>query len=614
MAWDSAHGSLDIATLQRFYVAGALSPLMVVEAVLARIDACADDAIWISRVDETTLRERAEHLTALARQGSAVLRDCPLLGIPFAVKDNIDVAEMETTAACPAFAYRATRTATVVQKLMDAGAILIGKTNLDQFATGLVGLRSPYGAPRNAVNDRLLPGGSSAGSAVAVARGLVSFALGTDTAGSGRVPAALNNIVGLKPSRGLLSNRGVVPACASLDCVSVFSLCVRDALCVAQVAKGYDAEDPFSLPRGDSETLRPVALPRRFRFAVPRADQLEFFGDRDAEKQFSAGVAALEALGGDKEVVDFEPFRRAATLLYQGPWVAERALAAQSLLDEQPEAIHPDVRTAMQRAKHYTATDVFAAQHQLMQLRRTAHELLGGFECLVVPTVGRTYSVEETLSDPVKVNTNLGYYMNFVNLLDLAAVAVPAAMSPDAVPFGLTLIGLPLSENRLAAVAAALHRAVHLTMGATTHAVPPSPEVAIDTAAITLCVSGAHMTGLTLNHQLTERGAYLLRSARTAPRYRLYALLNLQPARPGMLRVEPGVAVDVELWAMPMARFGDFVAAIPGPLGIGKVELENGEAVCGFLCESHAVEQAEDISEFGGWRAYLAGAGFRGGR
>jgi allophanate hydrolase len=606
MDWHPQESSFDLAQLGTSLASGLIGARDVADAVLLRLDASSDEAIWIARVCADELRAQAERLDRRAAQQGR--ENLPLFGVPFAIKDNIDVQGMPTTAACPAFSYVAQATATVVQRLLDAGALLVGKTNLDQFATGLVGLRSPYGAPRNPFDARILPGGSSSGSAVAVARGLVSFALGTDTAGSGRVPAALNNVVGLKPSRGLLSGYGVVPACRSLDCVSVFALTVHDSMRVASIAAGVDANDPFIRAQAATQQWAVAAKPQAFRFGVPNAAHLEFFGDTVQAACFETACAQLVTLGGTPVEIDFQVFRDAAALLYQGPWVAERLQAAGTLLANNPAAIHPDVRAAISAAWRFSAQDSFAAYYRLKALRRAAQALLAGVDFLLVPSLARVYSVADVAAAPQEVNSRLGYYTNFVNLLDLCAIASPAAMRADGVPFGVTLIGPAFTEARLAAIAAALHQSSGVPLGATAWplpaneiAMPPAPQ-----GRVRVCVVGAHLSGLPLNHQLQERGATLLRATTTSPCYRLYALEHFAPPRPGMLRSESGAAIAVEVWEMPTSEFGGFVAAIPAPLGIGQVELADGEQLCGFLCEPYALSGARDITHHGGWRGYLA--------
>ena len=606
MKWDAHTGSLDLGCLGRAYADGTLAVADVAEAVLARIEDRADDAVWIHRLPAATLRAHAAQLDGRRRVTPDWRSRWPLLGVPFAIKDNFDVAGLPTTAANPAFAYVPDCTAAAVQRLLDAGALLVGKTNLDQFATGLTGTRSPFGIPVNPFNARIIPGGSSSGSAVAVATGLVSFALGTDTAGSGRVPAALNNIVGLKPSRGVISTSGVVPACKSLDCVSVFALGVADAMLVYSVCAGFDRDDPYA--RADVGDFSPtiVAPPGRFRFGIPDDSALEFFGDTDGADYFRRSIAMLEAIGGERVPLRFDTFREVAGLLYGGPWVAERYLTLAPLLARDPEAVHPAVRAALADASRYSAADAFEAMHRLAALKRVAREALATVDCLVTPTVARPFTIDEATRDPVGTHARLGYYTNFANLLDLCAIAVPTVMRRDRLPFGVTLYGAALADNHIAAIAGELHRKAELPLGAGTHRLgDQAPPPTGDGAHIRICVVGSHMSGLPLNHELIDCDARLVACLRTASEYRLFVLSHLSPPRPGMVRVANGAALDVEVWELPVSRLGRFVAKIPPPLTIGTVTLEDGDEVKGFLCEAYALQEADDISRFGGWRGYL---------
>jgi allophanate hydrolase len=587
-----------LESLRGAYEAGR-SPRDVIEGVLARIGAAGDDRVWIARLPDAALRRRA---AMLAELGAEERRRLPLYGVPFAVKDNIDVAGVPTTAACPAFAYTPARSASVVERLEAAGAIAIGKTNLDQFATGLVGTRSPYGVPRNPFDARYVPGGSSSGSAVAVATGQVAFALGTDTAGSGRVPAAFNNIVGLKPTRGLISTRGVVAACRSLDCVSIFALTVADAWDVLRIAAAPDADDSYSRPATLGNAWRPAS----FRFAVPRAP--EFFGDGAARAIFAAAVERLSALGGTAVAIDFAPFAEAAALLYEGPWVAERLHAIRDFIARHQDALHPVTRAIVEGGARLSAVDAFDGLYRLEALRARTSALWREIDVLAVPTAPTIYTVAQIAAEPVALNARLGTYTNFVNLLDLAAVAVPQGFDARGLPHGATLIAPALAEPLLVGLGEALHHAAGLTLGATTMPMPEPParsDVAPD--AIPLFVVGAHLSGEPLNHQLTAIGARLLRACTTAPAYRLFALPGT-PARPGMIRASApgGGAIAGEVWAVPQAALGRFVAQIPAPLGVGRVALDDGSDVLGFLCEAAAAEGAAEITRFGGWRAWRA--------
>ena len=592
---------MTIASLLADYRSGTRSPSGIAQSIVAQDRTGIYATAWIHRPDPVVLIARARQLEEVLRADPRALERLPLFGVPFAVKDNIDVAGMPTTAACPAFSYTPERSATVVEKLEAAGAMLVGKTNLDQFATGLVGTRSPYGPVPNAVCPEYISGGSSSGSAVAVARGLASFSLGTDTAGSGRVPAGLNNIVGLKPSRGLLSARGVLPACQSLDCVSVFALTTPDAMAVFDVARGYDAADPYSRRLN----LWPVACGDEFRFAIP--DPLEFFGDASAERAFMAAVGLMQGLGGKASKVDFAPFLETASLLYEGPWVAERMAAIRPFFQAKAAHIHPVVREIIGGAEKHSATDLFQGITRLQGLRKATAHVWDSIDVMVVPTAPTAYTTEQVLSDPFETNRRLGYYTNFVNLLDLAAFAVPASLRVDGLPVGITLIGPAGSDRQLADLAQRFHQRTGLKLGALSDSLPPPVSIGVGEDSVLVAVVGAHLQGLPLNHELTQRGAKMERATRTAPRYRLYALPGTTPPKPGMARDPNGGSVlELEVWRIPSSTYGAFVAGIPSPLGIGRVELEDGQWVQGFLCESWALAGAEDISHFGGWRAYLA--------
>ena len=558
-----------------------------------------DPAIFIALRDEKEAMAEAENLS---RQDAAGL---PLLGVPVAVKDNIDAAGMQTTAACPAFAYRPAQDATVVARLRAAGAIIIGKTNLDQFATGLVGVRSPYGIPVNPVRRDLVPGGSSSGSAVAVAAGLVPLALGTDTAGSGRVPAMLNNIVGLKPSLGLLSTAGVVPACRTLDCVSVFSLTVDDAVTALKAMAASDAGDPFSRDRLLGSM---TAFPGKLRLGVPRNGQLIFFGDRLAEKAYGEALQRWSALGAELIEFDLEPFYETARLLYEGPWVTERYLVIRDLLERSPEAVHPVTREITAAGSRISAADTFVALYRLQALRSVAARTLAELDAMVLPTAPTAYTTEQVLANPIELNSRLGTYTNFVNLLDLCGLALPAAMRADGIPFGITLLAPAGRDAFLASIGRVFHADTRLAVGAKGLAQPPLvPLPPLSDDEIALAVVGAHLSGMALNGELQALGARLLEEAATAPDYKLYAL-DTTPPKPGMLRVVAGTgtAIKLELWALSAASFGKFVAAIPPPLSIGTVRLADGRGIKGFIVEPAAVGGARDISSFGGWRAFVA--------
>ena len=439
-------GALEITALRRSFLEGAVSAAALMERVLTRIDQWDDPALWISRPNARAVREHARELDDRAAADPGFIERMPLFGIPFAVKDNIDVADIPTTAACPAFAYTPPQTAPVVARLLAAGAIFLGKTNLDQFATGLVGTRSPYGTPRNPFDARFIPGGSSSGSAVAVAAGLVSFALGTDTAGSGRVPAAFNNIVGIKPSRGILSTSCVVPACRSLDCVSVFALTVADASTAFDVASSFDPDDPLARRLIAAGT---TSFGASFRFGVPPWRELEFFGDAEAPQLFATATRALEAAGGTRIETSFAPFREAGRLLYEGPWLAERLHATEPLLRDNPEAILPVTRSIIEAGRRYSALDAYRAQYELAALRKIVERVFAEIDILLLPTAAAIYKISAVAADPLRLNANLGLYTSFANLLDLAAIALPAGFTEAGLPFGVSLIAPAFTDRAL---------------------------------------------------------------------------------------------------------------------------------------------------------------------
>jgi allophanate hydrolase len=576
-----------------------MRPAETVARSYQRIRDYNDPAVFI------TLREEKDALADAEALNAKDAASLPLLGIPIAVKDNIDVLGLPTTAACPAFSYMPTRDSTAVAKLGAAGAIVIGKTNLDQFATGLVGVRSPYGIPVNPIRADLIPGGSSSGSAVAVSAGLVPLALGTDTAGSGRVPAMLNNLVGLKPSLGLISNAGLVPACRTLDCISVFSLTVDDAMSALSVMSGADAADPFSRDR----PLGPMtAFPGQLRLGVPRAGQLIFFGDRDSEKDYGEALKRWTSLGATLVEFDLEPFYETARLLYEGPWIAERYLVIRDLLASSPESIHPVTREITTAGTRLTAADTFAALYRLQALRRIAERTFTNLDAIVLPTAPTAYSTAQVLANPIELNSRLGTYTNFVNLLDLCGLALPAAMRDDGIPFGITLLAPAGRDAQLASIGRVFHADTQLKMGSKGLTQPPLAALASSARGdeIVIAVVGAHLSGMALNGELQALEARLLQEAVTAPDYRLYAL-DTTPPKPGMLRVEPGAGstIKLELWALSAAAFGKFVAAIPPPLSIGTIRLADGRGVKGFIVEPAAINGARDISAFGGWRAFM---------
>ncbi|MFC5696942.1 allophanate hydrolase [Pseudomonas sp. GCM10022186] len=576
-----------------------LQPADLLHALRQRLDE--DDNAWIALASAEQLDAQLAGLAALLDAAGGEKERLPLYGVPFAIKDNIDAAGWATTAACPAFAYEACEDATVVARLRAAGAILIGKTNLDQFATGLVGTRSPYGAVANAFDPAYVSGGSSSGSASVVARGLVPFALGTDTAGSGRVPAGFNNIVGLKPTKGWLSNSGLVPACRTIDCISVFALSVADAETVARIGGGFDARDPYSRQNPHSA---PVGIGAKPKLAVP--DTLEFFGDTQTQAVFEAALAQFRALGAEITPIDFSPFRQLAEQLYQGPWVAERTVAAGTIFSEQPEAMEPVVRGILDNGLAYSACDAYRAEYLRAELARRINQALAGFDALLVPTSPTIRRIAEMAEEPVRYNAQFGTYTNFTNFSDLCALALPAGFRADGLPAGITLLAPAWHDAALASLGKRWQASLALPLGATGRPLPPQAPASQAPGCVRVAVVGAHLTGMPLNFQLTSRDAVLVEQTRTASDYRLFALPGSVPPKPGLARSQDGAPLIVELWDIPLARFGEFVAEIPPPLGIGNLQLEDGRWVKGFICEPYALDGARDITGFGGWRAFIA--------
>ena len=547
-----------------------MKALAAVRAAYQRIRESREPNVWIHLIPE-------EESAALAITIDDAL---PLAGLTFAIKDNIDLAGVPTTAGCPAYAYMPGKSATVVQQLMAAGAVPIGKTNLDQFATGLVGSRSPYGACSSVFDHRYISGGSSSGSAVAVASGMVSFSLGTDTAGSGRVPASFNGIIGFKPTLNALSTNGVVPACRTLDCVSIFAPDAALAARIFQTARTFGA--------AQQRKAWPTSA---FRFGVPPASEREFFGDASAPELFAAAIRDFQQRGGTAVEIPCRVFREAAQLLYSGPWVAERLAAIRTFAGAHPDALHPITARIILSSEKFSAVDAFLAMYRLANLIREAEDLWRQMDFLLLPTAGAAYTHEDLAADPVGLNTNLGYYTNFVNLMDLAAIAIPAGTRSNGIPFGVSLIAPAWSDEVLLTMAGAI--------------APYCPE-----GYIPLAVCGAHLTGQPLNHQLTGAGAFLIEACRTAAEYKFYALAGTKPAKPGLVRVAAGgAAIEVEVWAVPLTTFGAFVAAVPPPLAIGTCRLDSGREVKSFVCEPWAVADAEDITALGGWRKYLQTSG-----
>lgn len=587
---------LQIDDLLKAYRSGELRPSATIRTVLDRIGAYEqqDSAVWISRFTPERLLDRATELERCPPDG------LPLYGIPFAVKDNIDVAGLPTTAACPAFSYEPTESATVVKRLEAAGAIVIGKTNLDQFATGLVGMRSPYGQPSCVFNPDYVSGGSSSGSAVAVAAGLVSFALGTDTAGSGRVPAMFNNIVGLKPSRGILSTKGLVPACESLDCISIFAGCAADAVNVETIAAATDEAAPYS------RAMTPRSLPQSaFRFGVLAEKDRFFGGCADNARLYSAAVRQLEALGGMAVEMDFAPLEETARLLYSGPFVVERLAAIRDFYDRHRSDMDPTVGGIIDGALRYSAVDVFQGLYRQHALQQTAARMWERFDVMLMPTAPRIVSKQEVIAEPVAANSMLGTYTNFVNLLDMSACAVPAGFGPSGLPFGVTFIAPAFADHAVAALADRFHRSLELPVGKARKDAP-NGNMPSSAGGILLAVVGAHLKGFPLHWQLSQEHALFRETARTAHDYRLFALKDAVPPKPGLVREAGfnGKGLEVELYELSPASFGRFVASVPYPMSIGRLVLEDGREVSGFLCAESIARAGTDITGTGGWRHF----------
>lgn len=590
--------NLSLDALRSSYKSGDHSPRALIYKLRQQAIKQQDFNAWIHILDESELEPYLNHLE------NQSIDELPLYGVPFAIKDNIDLVNIPTTAACPDFSYTPTESAPVVQLLINAGAIPLGKTNLDQFATGLVGTRSPYGEGKNSFNPDYISGGSSAGSAIATALGQVSFALGTDTAGSGRVPAVLNNLIGHKPTRGLLSTRGVVPACRTLDCVSIFALNTHDAALVLDVAAQCDQEDAYSRPNTYDNKYRYYSEDdlTPFRFGVP--SQLDFQQNTATEALYQQSKTKLQELGGVAIEIDFSPFLEAAKLLYEGPWVAERWLATQ---DVDRDSMLDVIRTIVTSAEGLSAADGFTAQYRLQALKKQCDALLKDVEFILTPTTPTIYTREEIQQAPIANNSILGTYTNFMNLLDYSGVAVPVGVTECGVPWGPTLFSQAFDDIKLLRYAGKLQQSCNVKQGATEHPLTPSINSGLPPIpdSINVVVCGAHLTGQPLNWQLTERGGKLVEATTSSPHYQLYALPDGK--RPAMVRDETnGVAIEIEVWSLPKETCGSFINGIPAPLGIGKVELADGTWLSGFICDSYGLEGAKNISEFGGWREWLA--------
>jgi len=598
--------SLDISNLHQAYKSADLTPEEVVDHILLRSPQYNDRNIWIRQLSKIEIQP---YLDALSNKS---IDDCPLFGIPFAIKDNIDLANIPTTAACPDFSYTPSKHAHIVNELINAGAIPIGKTNLDQFATGLVGTRSPepWGPCGNSFNPDYISGGSSAGSAVAVALGLATFSLGTDTAGSGRVPAMLNNLYGHKPSRGLFSMSGVVPACRSLDCPSIFALSASDAHQVFNIAASFDPDDSYSRQNQYNNSHRYWGVPTKApKIAIPVDENLNFFGNEDSNMLFKQAVEQWRKLGATIERIDISALLDAAKLLYAGPWVAERYAAIETLITQSPDAIHPVVHDIVIQAEQKTAVETFNFEYQMQHYRAIAKAMFAQFDFLLTPTAPTTYTKEEVLNNPIELNSNMGYYTNYMNLLDLCGIAVPAGFMNNKLPFGVTLVAPSLQDQKLLSYAHMWQKSMDTFTGALNlkPTLVEAPTIQ-DQANIPVAVCGAHLSAMPLNWQLTERGATLIKQGRTSKAYRMVALADGPPARPGLFRDDSdnAASIEIEIWSMPASELGTFVANIPAPLGLGKLEIEDGDWVTGFICEPYGEQGATDITSFGSWKNYIA--------
>ena len=592
---------MTLAGIKARYASG-LTPAQLMKELRDKAQSVDSYNIFIHILSDDEL---APYLERLATLDPGIT---PLWGVPFVVKDNMDLAGIATTAACEAFSYSPDSTAFVVQRLIDQGALPLGKANLDQFATGLNGTRSPWGACRNSFDPSLVSGGSSSGSAVSVAMGLATFSLGTDTAGSGRIPACFNNLVGVKPSRGLLSTSGVVPACRSLDCVSIFALHCDDANVVLDVAEGFDNSDGYSRANPYDNCAHSYGrYDQSLRLGVVAPEQLKFFDDTTYQSAYEKTIDALLADGVELIEIDFAPFDEVAKLLYEGPWVSERYVATQPLIDEHPEALFPVVRDIIAGGATPSAAQLFKAQYRLQDLRLRCSEVLKTVDALLTPTAGKLFSIDEMLTEPVRHNSELGYYMNFVNLLDMAAVAVPCAFTSEGLPFGVTLSAPAFTDRRLLSIANNIQSLAKITLGSSDIVMPPlSIKSVVRNDTMELVVCGAHLQGLPLNHQLIDRGAMLVEKTKTSNNYCLYALNESPVQRPALVRTKHnGAAIDVEVWKLPCSEIGSFLQQISAPLGLGKVQLADGRQVSGFIAEPTALADAKDITQLGGWRAFL---------
>lgn len=604
--WNAATGSLDLSTLSVAFADGSLTPSMMVAAIYDRIEKRGDDSVWIHLVPREQALLAAQTLEKAGPVGKK------LWGIPFSVKDCNDIDGLPTTNALPELSYLANHTGQALQRLFDEGAILIGKTNMDQFGIGLVGVRTPYGACSSVFNDEFISGGSSSGSGVSVAAGLCTFSIGNDAAGSGRVPAAFNNVVGIKPTPGLVSNSCVSGGgCVkTIETVSVFSLTVEDGMRVLKLMAGYDPSYPFSRPEADAVSLDITAPPASFKFGIPKGAALQFFDDTEAERLFSEAIARMQQMGGTAIEIDFAAFDEVQRILYDGPWISERALSLDPVLAKHGAQIHPVTKSILERSGQFSALDTFRAIHRIAELKCDTRPVWDEIAVLMVPTTPTIYRKSEILADPIALNSKLGIYTNFVNLMGLCGIAVPSGFRTDGLPLGVTFLAPGFAEARVAGIAAAFHRRTGLPLGASRNIYPPAHDTRTETSADRreIVVVGAHLSGMPLNCELTSRDGKFVRAGRTMRDYQLFALVGTVPAKPGLIRRQGtiGPGIEIEVWSLPTAGFGEFVSSIPSPLCVGKVFLEDGSAISGFLCEPVALETAKDVTQFGGWRKFLS--------
>ena len=563
---------LTLSWIKNSYNSGELTPEELVEEIIKRSEEHKEYNIWITKPSMELIKPYLDKLKEKKTE------DCPLWGIPFAIKDNIDLADVQTTAACSEYGYTPEKSAFVVERLIEAGAIPLGKTNLDQFATGLVGTRSPYGEVHNSLNPELISGGSSSGSAVAVALGEAAFSLGTDTAGSGRVPAALNCIVGYKPSLGAWSTRGVVPACASLDCITVFANSLDDAEAVNNAAGGYDKDCCWSKEFDEIHKK----LPKKICLAK---DGVEFYGPykKIYEEKWEKAVSRIKNLGIEIEYIDYSIFKKAASILYDGPWVAERWKDLGGFVEKNSSAVFPVTEKILRSGNkpEHTASKVFESMHQLQEYKRITKEILKD-SVLIMPTAGGTYSRDEVREDPIKTNSDMGLYTNHCNLLDMCAVAVPQDTKDKEIPFGITIFALAENEGTILETA----------------------EKFLNHETTTLAVCGLHMKGMKLESQIIELDGKFIERAETKDIYKMIKL-NTDPVKPGLIREnDNGKSFEVDLYDIPTEKMGEFLLNVKSPLAIGNVELKDGRIVKGFICESYVESEAEDISDYSSFIEY----------